>query len=113
MASCAAGPYEREDVARVRVLAEHDDADLWIRLTQSLGGLNPLVGVARRHADVRDDDVRLLGSDRSEQRVEVAADGCDIEVGMRVEQAPDALTDKVVVLGEHEPNRWHRRRIRR
>jgi hypothetical protein len=28
---------------------------------------------ARRHADVRDDDVRLLGIHRGEQRVEVAA----------------------------------------
>ena len=96
---------EREHVARVRVLAEHDDADLRIRLAQSLGGLDPLVGVARRHADVGDDDIRPLSVDRGEQRVEIAADGRDLEVGMRLEQAPDALTDEVVVLGEHEPDR--------
>ena len=60
---------------------------------------------ARRHADVRDDDVRPLGVDRSEQRVEVAAHGRDLEVGLRLEQPPDALADEVVVLGEHEPDR--------
>ena len=78
----AAALQQREHVARVRVLAEHDDADLRIRLAQPLGGLDPLVGVARRHADVGDDDVRPLRVDRGEQRVEVAADGHDLEVGL-------------------------------
>ena len=104
----AAALEEREHVARVRVLAEHDDADLRVRLAQPLGGLDPLVGVARRHADVGDDDVRPLRVDRGEQRVEVAAHGRDLEVGLGLEQAPDALADEVVVLGEHEPDRHGR-----
>ena len=43
--------------------------------------------------------------DRGEQRVEVAADGDDLELGLRLEQAPHALADEVVVLGEHEADR--------
>ena len=39
-------------------------------------------------------------------------DGHDLEVGLRLEQPPDALADEVVVLGEHEPDR-HGARIRR
>ena len=103
---------ESERVARVRVLAEHDDADLRMRLAQPLGGLNPFVGVTRGHADVGHDDVRLLRVDRGEQRVEVAADSRDLEVGPRLEQPPDALADEIVILGEHEPDR-HKTRIRR
>ena len=102
---------EREHVTRVRILAEHDDADFRVRFAQPHGSLDPLVGVARRHADVGHDDVRPLCSDRREQRVEVTADGGDLEVGRRLEQAPDALSDEVMVLGEHEPDR-HRQRIR-
>ena len=83
-----------------------------MRLAQPLGGLDPLVGVARRHADVGDDDVRPFRVDRGEQRVEIAAHGRDLEVGLRLEQTPDALADEVVILGEHEPDR-HGQRIRR
>ena len=37
--------------------------------------------------------------------VEVAADGGDLEVRLRLEQAPDALAHEVVILGEHESDR--------
>ena len=47
----------------------------------------------------------LLGLDGREQRVEIAADGGDLEVGLRREQPPHALADEVVVLGEDEPDR--------
>ena len=46
-----------------------------------------------------------LRVDRVEQRVEVAAHGGDLEVGLRLEQAPHALADEVVVVGQHEPDR--------
>ena len=111
-ATLAATLEEREHVARDRVLAEHDDADLGIGLAQPSRGLDAFVGAARRHADVRDDDVRPLCFDRREQRVEVAARRRDLEVGPRLEQAPDAFADEVVVLREHEPDR-HGERIRR
>ena len=83
----ASAAQEGEHVARGRVLAQDDDADLGVRLAQPLGSLNPLVVVTRRHADVGDDDVRLLRLDRGEQRVEVAADGRDLELRPRLEQA--------------------------
>ena len=104
-AARAAVLEERERVARRRVLAEHDDADLRMRLAQPLGGLDPLVVVPRRHADVGDDDVRPLRVDRGEQRVEVAAHGGDLEVGLRLEQAPHSFAHEVVVVGQHQPDR--------
>jgi hypothetical protein len=87
------------------VLAEHDDADAGVRLAQPAGCLDSLVGVARRHPDVGEDDVGTLLVDRGEQRVEIAADGGDVEGRFRFEQSPDALADEVVVVGEHEPDR--------
>ena len=50
--------------------------------------------------------------DRGEQRLEVAADGDDLDVRLRLEQTTDALADEVVVVGEHDADR-HERRIRR
>jgi hypothetical protein len=38
-----------------------------VLLTETRGRLDPLVDSARRHADVGDDDVGLLGLDRGEQ----------------------------------------------
>ena len=49
---------------------------------------------ARRHADVGDDDVRSLSVDRCEQRVEVAAHGRDLEVGLRLEQPLHTFADE-------------------
>ena len=109
--SGAASLQERERVARGGVLAEDDDADLRVRHAQPLGGLDPLVGLARRHADVSHDDVGLLALDGGEQRVEVVAGRRDLDLGARLEQAPQALAGEVVVLGEHEPDR-HAQRIR-
>jgi hypothetical protein len=82
-----------------------------MRLTEALRSPDPLVRVARRHANVGYDDVRSLGVDRGEQGVEVAAHGCDLEVGLRLEQAPDSFTHEVVIVGEHESDR-HAGRIR-
>jgi hypothetical protein len=55
---------------------------------------------------------RPLAIDGLEQRVEVPGDCHDFKSGLRLEQAPDAFADEIVVLGEHEPDR-HGRRIRR
>jgi hypothetical protein len=83
-----------------------------MRLTQSLRRLDPLVGVPRRHADVREDHVRFLGIDRGKQGVQIAARRRDLDVVPRLEQTPDALADDQVILGEDDPER-HVRRIRR
>jgi len=96
----------------VCVLADDDDPDLGMRLTQALGRLDALVRAARRHAYVGDDDVRALRVDGSEKRREVIAGCDDCKLWPRLEQATDPLADEIVVLGEHEPDR-HRRSIRR
>ena len=83
-----------------------------MRLAQAFGGLDALVGVSRRHADVGDDDVRPLRVHRIEQGAQVATRSDDLEVGLRLEQPPNALSDEIVILGENEPNR-HGQRIRR
>ena len=96
---------KRERVARARVLAEDDDTDLRVRLAQPLGGLNPLVRASRRHADVGDDDVRPLRIHRGQQRVEVATDSGNLQIRPRLEQAPDAFADEVVILCKHDADR--------
>ena len=101
-----AAPFqERENEARRRVLAEHDDADVRVRLAEPQGGLDALVAIAGRHANVRDDDVGALSVDRGEQGVEVVAHGRDLELLLRLEQTPNALADEVLIFGEHEPDR--------
>ena len=57
---------QRERVGGLGVLAEHDDADFRMRLPQRAGGPDALVGSGRRHADVGEHDVGLLGVDRGQ-----------------------------------------------
>jgi len=102
---------QRERVARARVLAQHHDADLRVRLSQPHRCLDPLVRVPRGHADVGDDHVRMLRLHGGEQGVEVAADGSDLEVGIGLEQTRDALAHEEMILGDHQPD-WHGARIR-
>jgi hypothetical protein len=58
------------------------------------------------------DDIGLLGLDGSEERVEIAAAGDELKLGLRLQQAPDALAHEVTVLSEDQPDR-HRPSIRR
>ena len=104
-ASGGPGLEQRKRVAGLAVLAEHDDADLRMCHSQALCGLDALVDAVRRHADVGEDDVGALGLDRCEQRVEVAARGCDLDLRLELEQATETLADEVVVIGEHDPDR--------
>jgi len=87
-APSAAALRQRENVLRVCVLAEDDDPDIGMRLTQALGRLDALVRAARRHAYVGD-DVRALGVDGSEKRREVIAGCDDCKLWPRLEQATD------------------------
>ena len=96
---------ERERVARGRVLAEDDDPDPWVRLAQPLGRLDALVGVPGRHPDVGDDDVGPLCVYGAEERVEVLADGGDLELGLRLEQPAHPFANEVVVVRQHDPDR--------
>jgi len=99
---------QRQRVPRLRVLAEHDDADPRVALAQEVGRADALVGPGRRHPDVGDDDVRPLGLDCGEQRVQVVAGGDDLDVGLRLEQAARALADEVVVVGDDDAQRHAR-----
>jgi len=103
---------ERQRVARVGVLAQHDDADPRMRLAQDVGCADALVGPGRRHPDVGDDDVGLLVLDGGEQRVEVLARRDDLDLRLRVEQAAHPFAHEVVVVGEHHAKR-HRRSLGR
>ena len=82
-----------------------------MRLAQARRGLDALVDAVRRHADVGDDDVGPLGVDGREQRVEIAADGDDLDLRLGLEQAAYTLADEVVVVGEHDPDRHEPRRM--
>ena len=55
-------------VVRALVLAQHDDADLRVRLAQALGDLHAFVGLGGRHADVGDHDIGRVGIHRRQQR---------------------------------------------
>ena len=72
--SGAAGIQERQCIARVGVVTEHDHAHARVRVPKSSGSLDSFVGMARWHSDVGDDDVRTLAFDGLKQRVEIPAD---------------------------------------
>jgi hypothetical protein len=58
---------EPEGVGRLRVLREHDHADVGVRLPQRLGGPDALVRTGGRHADVGQHDVGQVLLDRRQQ----------------------------------------------
>ena len=60
---------------------------------------------SRRHPNVGDDDIWVLGLDGGEQRSEVAARCNDLEVGLRLEQTPDTLANEVVIFRQHQAYR--------
>jgi hypothetical protein len=76
-----------------------------VRLAQPLGRPDALVGVPGRHPDVGDDDVGPLCVDGAEERVEVLADGGDLELGLRLEHATHPFANEVVVVRQHDPDR--------
>jgi hypothetical protein len=107
-----AGFEERERIPRIGVLAEDDDADVRVRLSQALRGPDSLVDAVRRHPDVGDDDVGLLLFDSGEKRVKIATGGRDLHLGMCLGKTPDALANEIVIVREYQADR-HRHRIRR
>ena len=88
-----------ERVRRLGVLAEHDHADVGVRLAQRVGGADALVGARRRHADVGEHDVGRLLGDRLQQRVVVLAHREHLEPAL-LEEAAHRLPHEVVVLGD-------------
>ena len=72
-------------------------------LADLVGGPDPLVGPRRRHPNVGDHDVGLLGRGGLEEAVVVGADGDDVEVRLGVDELAHALANQVVVLGQYHP----------
>ncbi len=93
---------EGEGVRRLRVLAEHDHADLGMGGAEVVGGLDSLVGAGRGHADVGDDHVGCALVDQGEQRGKVAGDTDEVEVHLAVDDARDPFAYEEVVLGEDD-----------
>src|SRR5205814_1632722 len=62
---------EGEGIPRSGVLAQDDDADFGVRLTQLASDTNPLVVAGRWHPDVGDHDIGRIRLDRRQERVAV------------------------------------------
>ena len=96
----AAVLQEGEAVARVGVLAQDDHADLGVRLAQPGRERDPLVVPARRHPDVGDHDVGLLGLDHSLELRPVLAGRHEVDARVGVEQGAERLTHQIAVVGD-------------
>ena len=66
-------------------------------------GLDPLVGLRRRHADVHDRDVGLVLVDRGEQLLRVGRLGDDLDA-LAAHERRDALAQQPAVVGDHDPH---------
>ena len=86
-AALGAAFEEREGELRRSELAEDDDSRLGARLAQVIGSLDPFVGIAGRHADVGENDVRRVGFDRRAERGQIVTRGKQVDVGLLLEQA--------------------------
>ena len=80
-------------------LAEDDDADVRVRLAEAVRDADALAVPARRHPQVRDDDIRRLAVDRLEEGVAVAADGCDHDPVQPAQHLADRLAHQIGVVG--------------
>jgi len=109
----AAGVQQRKRVAWVRVTGSgrRRPDPAWSPAIASRPGI-PSSEWPGGNADIGDQHVRGLSVDGLEERVEVPTDRGDLEPGLRLEQAPDAFPNEVVILREHEPD-GHGPRIRR
>ena len=96
---------QRERVALVGVLREHDDARVGVRGADRAGGLDALHVVARRHPDVGEHRVGREPPHRVEQLGRVAGARDHVDLAGVLEQSAHALAHEVVVLGDDDPQR--------
>src|SRR6266513_2807401 len=89
------------------MLAEDDDPDLWMRRSQLACEANPVVGVARRHPDIGQDDIWHVSVDGRPKLAHVGTDRDDLDVLDRFEQAPDPFPSEKAVVAEDDSD--HRR----
>src|SRR3954453_3562301 len=87
-----------ERVGLLDVLREHEHAGLRLLGTDGRGRPQTLVGLRRRHPDVDQRDVGLVGADLAQQVLRVSGLADDVHAGL-LQQAYDALTQQDAVLG--------------
>ncbi len=87
-------------VALVEELREHHHADRRQLAADQLCRPQPLVGLRRRHADVRDGDVGLVRADLAQQVLGVRRLADDLEAGV-LEQAGETRPQQDRVVGDH------------
>jgi len=98
-----------ERVLRVGVLRQDHDARSGLAGADLAGELDALGREGRRHADVEQGHVRAVGGNLLAQLLGALGRGHDLELGLGGEHRPCPLTDQVVVLGDHDPDRALRR----
>jgi hypothetical protein len=76
-----------------------------MRRAQSIRGLDPLIDAGRRHANVGEHDIGLFLLHRGKQRLEITADGHDVNLGLSPEQTLYSLANEVMVVGEDNTDR--------
>jgi hypothetical protein len=97
-------PEQRERVVRLDVLAQHDHADLGVRVAQRSRHLYAFVGACRRHPDVGDDGVGLVLLDFGEEAIAILADGHHLDLRVACEHLLDRLAREEGIVGNHDPD---------
>jgi hypothetical protein len=92
-------------VLGVRDLAEHEHGDVGAGVPKFRRNPDALVGARRRHANVREHDIRLQLLHRLPERLDVAALAHDLDVILVGEDARDALPGEVAVVCDQNPDR--------
>jgi hypothetical protein len=95
---------QRPDVFLVVVLREHDDTAVRQQGPDLVRELDPLRGVAGRHADVGHDHVRTQLSDQRPGLVPVAGRADDLDAGLLVQEPAQAFPCDEVVLDHDHPH---------
>ena len=83
-------------------MTDDHDAQLRMRLPQAIRDGDPFLVAGWRHADVREDDVRVLGLDRREQLIPIVARGDELQPGRAGEHVRDGFADEVAVVRQHD-----------
>src|SRR4051812_18697503 len=89
----------------MRVLAQDDDSDVWLRRGEVLRYADALVGSRRRHPHIRDDDIRPGLLNRSQKRRLVVCNRYDVYVRRGVEDLHQHVADRDGVIREYDADR--------
>jgi hypothetical protein len=90
-------------VARLEVLAEHDDCRRRVLLPDAASRDQALVGVGRRHPDVDDRDIRIFQGDQAQERIGVGRFPDHVDPGVG-EQSSESRPDQHDVIGNYDPH---------